>query len=259
MKNKKYILLLFILALAVLKLNAQNKPIKIQGFVKYDAVYLQDINIINKKSNFGASSDTNGSFTLYAKKGDSILFSSIVYEDRIIKISDTHINSKSISVYLEPDYYQLDEVMLDKKILLNSINIAVTKGTIFNNDKITNNKAPNARKLTDPNANAGGLNPIALFMMLTKKAHLKRKARKLEQKLELEKIKQLKIEFPTTIKNLYGDDFFKETLHISEDNIYLFLDYCEGNGLNDYYKSDEIVIKNFLIKQSRKFNSFKNE
>ena len=238
----------------ILKLNAQNKPIKLKGFVKYDTVYLQDINIINKSSNFGASSDTNGSFTLYAKKGDSILFSSIVYEDRIIKISETHIHSKIITVYLEPDYYQLDEVMLEKKISIDWKNASVTKGTIFNNDKISSNKAPNARKLTDPNANAGGLNPIALFMILTKKACLRKKERKLKEK----QIKQLKVEFSTTIKNLYGPVFFEEALHISEDKIYLFLDYCEGNGLNNLYDSNEIVVKNFLIKQARVFNAIKN-
>ena len=90
-------------------------------------------------------------------------------------------------------------------------------------------------------------------MMLTKKSRLKRKARKLDQKLELEKSKKLRAEFSTKIKNEYEATFFNEVLHISEENIYLFLDYCEGNGLLDFYKSEEIVIKNFLIKQSKEF------
>lgn len=258
LKNKIYRILTFIIVFSTISLKAQDLRFKIKGTVKSDSTYLQDINILNKVTNLGASSDNVGSFTIYAKEGDSIEFSSLVYENRIIKISKTHTTSKQITVYLEPDYYQLDEVMLVKKAFINWRNAAVTKGTILNNDKISNSKAPDARKLTDPNANAGGLNPIALFMMLTKKARLRRKARRLKLKYEHEEIKQLKIEFPTTIKNLYGDDFFKETLHISEDNIYLFLDYCEGNGLNEFYKSNEIVIKNFLIKQAKKFNSIKN-
>ena len=96
---------------------------------------------------------------------------------------------------------------------------SVTKGTILNNDNITNRKAPNARKLTDPNANAGGLNPIALFMMLTKKGRLKRKSKKQTLRTEQEKIKELKEEFTYTIKNLYGDDFFMDWLHISQEQI----------------------------------------
>ena len=253
LKINTYKILIFVFIFSIQKTNAQEIRIKLEGIVKYDSIFLQDINILNKATNLGASSDNIGSFSMYAKEGDSILFSSIVYENRIIKISKTHLNSKKIIVYLEPDYYQLNEVMVEKKISISG-NLAVTKGTIFDNDEISNRKAPNARKLTDPNAQAGGINPIAIFMMLTKKSRLKRKARK----LELEEIKQLKIKFPTTIKNLYGNKFFKEALNIKADNIYLFLGYCEGNGLLELYNSNEIVIKNFLILQARKFNSFNN-
>ncbi|WP_372793088.1 carboxypeptidase-like regulatory domain-containing protein [Lutibacter sp.] len=254
LKIKTYIILIFAFALSIQESNAQKTHVKLEGIVKYDSTYLQDINILNKATNLGTSSNENGLFTIYAKEGDSIMFSSVVYENRIIKISKTHLNSKTITVYLEPDYYQLDEVMLAKKVFINWRDTAVTKGTILNNDGISNRKAPNARKLTDPNANAGGINPFAIFTMLTKKGRIKRKIRRLEQ----EEIKQLKNEFPNTIKNLYGAIFFKEALHISEDNIYLFLDYCEGNGLNQFFERDEIVIKNFLILQAKKFNSIKN-
>jgi len=258
LKIKPLIILIFAFLFSMQKTNAQERRVKLKGSVKYDTIYLQDINILNKTTNLGASSDGNGLFTIYAKEGDSIMFSSLVYTNRIIKISKTHINSKKITVYLEPDFYQLNEVMLAKKVFINWRDAALTKGAVLNNDAISNRKAPDARKLTDPNANAGGINPFAIIMMLTKKARLKRKVKRLDLKLEHDEIKRLKIEFPTTIKNKYGTIFFKETLHISEDNIYLFLDYCEGNGLNDYYKSNEIVVKNFLILQARKFNSIKN-
>lgn len=252
--NKTIFLFIALLCIA-LNISAQEKKrIKLKGIVKNDSTYLQDINILNKATNFGVSSNQNGVFTIYAKEGDSITFSSIVYTNRIIKISKTHINSKKITVYLEPDYYQLNEVMLAKKVFINWRDAAVTSGTVFNNDKISNSKAPDARKLTDPNAQAGGINPIALFKMLTKKGRLKRK----EKKIEKQEIKKLKNEFSSTIVNLYGHDFFKEELHISEDTIYLFLDYCENNGLLNFYKSNEFVIKNFLVTQSKKFNEIKN-
>ncbi|WP_299521676.1 hypothetical protein [uncultured Lutibacter sp.] len=257
LKISKYVIVVPFL-IALINVNAQTTNVKLSGIVKYDSIYLQDINILNKASNLGTSSNENGLFTIYAKEGDSIMFSSVVFQKRIIKISNTHINSRTITVYLEPDFYQLDEVMLAKKVFINWRDAAVTKGAIFENDEISNSKAPDARKLTDPNANAGGINPFAILMMLTKKNRLKRKAKRLELKIEHEEIKHLKNDFSNTIKNLYGAIFFKEALHISEDNIYLFLDYCEGNGLNNYYKSNEIVIKNFLILQAKKFNSIKN-
>jgi hypothetical protein len=245
-----FIVLTFITSSA----NAQNNDVKLEGIVKCDSSYLQDVNIINKTSNLGTFSKKNGKFYITVSLGDSILFSSIVYNNRIIKISETHINSKKIIVYLEPNYNQLDEIMLEKKIAIDWGNVAVTKGTILDNDEISNKKAPNARKLTDPNSNAGGFNPIAIFMMLTKKSRLKRKERKLEQ----EKNKQIKNKFITTIRSLYGDDFFVEWLYVPADEINLFIDFCEEKGLSEFYNSNEIVIKNFLIIQAKEFNTLKN-
>lgn len=251
-------LLLLITCFTVINIVAQNKSIKLTGIVQLDSTYLSDINIINKTTLSGTASDANGRFTLYAKKGDSILFSSLIFENRIIKITETHLKSTSITVYLEPSLNHLDEIMLDKIDWLNSINIAVSKETILDLDEISNRKPPNARKLTDPNANAGGINFIAIITKLTKtltkKARLRRKAKKLKH----EKSQQLKNEFSYTIKNLDGDDFFIDWLYISEEHIYLFLDYCEGNGLLELYDKNEIIIKDFLIKQAKKFNSFRN-
>lgn len=253
-KTNKYICIISILFFAINSTNAQTQLTKLNGTVKNDSIKLQDINIKNITSNLGTTSDKNGHFTISAKKGDSILFSSIVYKNRTIKISDTHINSKTITVYLEPDYYQLNEVVLNNSFKLDVTNVPVTQGTIFNNDEVSQRKAPNARKLSDPNANAGGLNPIALFMSITKKSRLKRKAKKLNE----QKIKLLKQEFPTTIRNLYGDEFYIKRLSIPKDKINLFLDYCQANGLDNFYSSNEFIIKNFLIKQAIKFNSLKN-
>ncbi|PHS52971.1 MAG: hypothetical protein COB01_05295 [Lutibacter sp.] len=222
--------------------------------MQYNSTYISDINILNKSTLLGTSSDANGRFSLFAKKGDSLLFSSIMFKNRIVKVTETHIKSKSITVYLEPSYLQLDQIMLNKVLVIDWGKASVTKGTILNNDNITNRKAPDARKLTDPNSNAGGLNPTAIFLALTKKARLKRKKRRVEK----ERNHQIKNKFPTTIRVLYGNDFFVEWLHIPEENINLLIDYCEGNGLSEFYNSNEILIKNFLFVQAKKFNSIRN-
>lgn len=251
LKIKNYILVLFLLSQILLK--AQEKRTKLLGTVKYDSIALQDVNIINKATKNGASSDKNGLFIIYVAKGDSILISSIVYKKRIIVISDTHLNTKEIVVYLEPNYNLLNEVMLTKKINTNWENLSVIKGTVLNNDKIARSKPPNARRLTDPNAKFKGADFIAIIGMLTKKLRLKSKKRKYEQ----ERILQLKDNLSTTLKNQYEEDFFTEWLHIPKNKINLFLEYCEGNGLKNFYNSNEITIKNFLIKQAREFNSLK--
>jgi len=258
LKISKPISFIYILVFASNIISAQNQPIKLNGAVKNNSINLQDINIKNLKSEFGTTSDKNGHFIIYAKKGDSILFSSIVYKNRIIKISNTHLNSKIITVYLEPDFYQLDEVAINNSFKLDVSNLSFTPGTIYNKDEISNRKPPNAENIADPNASFRGANPIAILYMaykaITKKARLKRKKRRLEQ----QKSELIKQQFSNTIRNLYSDQFFIKWLSIPEDKINLFLDYCQANGLNDFYNKDEFIVKDFLIKQAKKFNALTN-
>jgi len=258
LRVNKNIILFSILVFGINIISAQKPPIKLNGTVKNDSINLQDINIKNLTSGLGTTSNKNGHFIIYAKKGDSILFSSIVFKNRIIKISDTHINSKTITIYLEPDFYQLKEVAINNSFKLDVSNLSFTPGTIYNKDDIYNRKPPNAESIADPNASFRGANPIAILFMaynaITKKSRLKRKKRRLENK----KSELLKNNFSNTIRNLYDDKFYIESLSIPKDKINLFLDYCQGNGLSEYYKESEFVIKDFLIKQAKKFNALKN-
>lgn len=233
---------------------AQKKIVKLEGSVKSDSIVLQDINVINLTSNLGTSSDKNGNYTIYASIGDSILFSSIVYRQRIIKISKSHVESKTLKVYLEQGINELDEVEIGQKMRLNLGKVAVPKGTILDNDNNTLKKAPNSRKFTDPTYGNSGVDFVEIIKLLTNKIFQKRKVRKNEEK-DIKKQKQIFLE--NIFKN-EGLDFFTVHLNIKEEEIYLFLDYCEDNGLSNFYKSDEFLIKNFIIKQSKNYHSIKN-
>lgn len=256
LNNRIYLLAnLIIIGFTITQTTAQSVDVNLKGFVKHNNIYIPLINIINKTSGLGTSSNMNGEFTIIASKGDTLIFSSISYKNRNIRISDNHINFKSITVYLESDFTQLDEVMLNSKIINDWSNSPVTPGTILQNDNITSSKAPDARKFTDPNANGGGFNFISIFMQLTKKRRLKRK----ERKKKMARIKQYKDNFTETLIVRYKESFFIENLHIQEHHIYLFLDFCQSKGLNELYNSNEIVIKDFLFKQTKKFNLLQNK
>ena len=232
---------------------SQNNRIEIKGVVKYDAIPLQDINIINKTTNLGTSSDSKGVFKIPVKIGDSLLFSSIVYKNRIVKITATHITSKKIIVHLESDLNELDEIELRKIPQIDWSKASVVLGTIYNNDNNTAAKPPNAENFTNPISTKTGINFVAIFKNLTQKSRIRRK----KEKQKLTQIEFLKSNFQQTIKNSYGTDFFTEWLKIPKDQIHLFLDFCEGKGLNELYDSDEFIVKNFLVKQSILFHQFK--
>ncbi|UMB54769.1 carboxypeptidase-like regulatory domain-containing protein [Lutibacter sp. A64] len=248
-KNKLTALLLFLLCTST-QLFAQKSLVVIEGIVKSDSTFLESINVLNRTQQLGSASNAKGEFTLHAKLGDSILFSSINYKNRVIKISEKHINEKKILVYLEQNFNELDEVLLNQKIRLNFGNIDVQKGMILNTTENSKKKGPDLRRMTDPTYGNTGVDFISILSLITKGIRSKNKARKAS---ELENQRLLE-EFPTKLYTLYKADFFIDELKIPDHKIYLFLEYCQENGLSNHINSTEFQIKNFLIVQSRKFN-----
>lgn len=232
---------------------AQKSLVKIEGVVKSDSIFLENINVLNLTQNFGASSNSKGTFTLFAKLGDSVIFSSISYTNRVIIISENHINEKKLLIFLEQDLNELDEILLTPKVRLNFGNIDVQKGIILNTTENSKKKGPDLRRMTDPTYGNTGVDFISIFKLITKNLRLKNKEKKAAQK-ENERLIE---EFPDKLFSLYEANFFTEELNIPDDQIYLFLEYCQENGLSNHLNSNEFQIKNFLIVQSRKYTKIR--
>lgn len=235
---------------------AQEENVKLGGIIKYNSKNLENINIINKTLKLGTVSNANGQFEITVKKGDSVEFSSLEYQNRTILITENHISEKHIEVYLEPGFNELDEVEILQNMRLNVNNIAVQQNAKLDFDEMDLAKAPDSKDLSGYNTQlTNGMDLVAIYDLLTKKKRAKKRTEN-DLKNEIEFIKK---ELPNTLRSTYGDDFFTDWLHIENDEIYKFLDFCQGNGLGDLYKSDEIYIKDFLVKQSVLFNNIKNE
>ena len=247
--NKNNITALLFLLLNI-QLFAQDSLVKIDGVVKSDSIFLENINILNLTQNLGASSNSKGAFVLFAKLGDSVMFSSVNYTNRIIKISEKHITEKKILIFLEQGFNELDEVLLNQKIRLDVGNLDVQKGIILNTTENSRKKGPDLRRMTDPTYGNTGVNFVSIFKLITKNLRMKNKENKYKQAEEQRLIE----EFPEKLITLYNANFFTEALNIPDDKIYLFLEYCQDKGLSDHLNSNEFQIKNFLIVQSRKFN-----
>lgn len=93
-------------------LNAQDVDIKGKVVAKDDDV--EGIHIINKTANKFTITDANGAFTIPAKRHDTILVSGIKYKHQEVIVNDLIMQSKSMTVYLEENIYQLDEVLVGR-------------------------------------------------------------------------------------------------------------------------------------------------
>lgn len=232
---------------------AQNEPITLKGRVQYDSLFLPDIHVINTTTKLATYSNTDGSFTIKAKKGDILSFTSISFLNRKIKITDTHINSKSITVYLEPEVNELGEVSLDHFTLkykpsdIYKINL--------NADYTT---TPDARTFTDPTYAPGtsGINLIGIASSFIVKPLMNvllkgRRERKRKEAIAFDS----KYRFTSTIRDAYDDYFFINTLHIPKHKINLFIEFCEQEGLEELYNKSKLEAVDFLIKKAKEYRN----
>jgi hypothetical protein len=250
--NKKTLVIVLLIILWT-PFFAQEK--NISGTVKCDTTFLQVINVLNLSNMTGTATDKNGKFNIQAKVGDSILFSSLVYVNRFIKIAPEHFNTGELQVYLEPDYEQLETVTIDPRLKINYGNPYVPEGTVFDEDKISKKLGPDSRKLTDPTDRFSGVNFIGLLRNLTRKSRLNKKREEqeiLRKRLEIQRL-------PQKLVNTYGQSFFTEWLRIPQDEIFTFLEFCLNNGLSNELETSEIRLVDFLLKNSKSYLELKKE
>ena len=85
MKKKAPAFLLFFFTIQVLV--SQSSSTSIFGFIKNTSfVGVKDVHIINLNTKIGSVTDQDGLFTIAVSKGDSLLISSIQYQNEIITL-----------------------------------------------------------------------------------------------------------------------------------------------------------------------------
>ncbi|MFT5215918.1 MAG: hypothetical protein ACI83H_001035 [Glaciecola sp.] len=106
-KQLFFILFLFSFSIGL----AQSVEIEGQVFGESD---VEGIHVINKTSNKNTTTTPIGTFTIYAKLNDTIVFSSIQYKLIAVRVTSETIAQKKIFISLEEHVNVLDEVLVGK-------------------------------------------------------------------------------------------------------------------------------------------------
>lgn len=72
------------------------------------------IHILNNTSKTFTISNSNGEFSIPAKLNDTLAFSGVSYELKTLIVSESIVNSKTLTVYLTEEINVLDEVVIGK-------------------------------------------------------------------------------------------------------------------------------------------------
>lgn len=224
--NKPAIVLFAVCAFLVIgNMGAQERQILKGKVTSANYENVEKINIINLNNETGTISDSNGNYEIAVKANDSILFSSVQFENKRLLVTQEMIEKNRLAeVILSDAVNELAEVQISNiklsGYLANDINqVSVAEAETKNKLQVNLDKVIEIdRKLNPPqNANPkGGINVMKV-------------AGTIADKLGSGKEKPIQYtpkDFVEKSLSMIGDDYFRDNLKLNKNEITNFILYC---------------------------------
>jgi hypothetical protein len=234
----------------------------LKGIVVSDSLEVENITIKNTTSQKLTITDAKGNFSLFAKEKDTLIFSGVSFKSSVLVVSFTHLEEEILIVRLKVRVNELEELIVRPYTLTGNLETDTKKlkvkiidlnlGNLDLSDPIPRiNKVDNALKSVMPGTgnDFNGVDFIALGSMIGK-AIFKPKPK--EKKIEFITEKN----FVDAVKEKFSTQFFTGTLKLKEEEIELFLNYCDSNSLEVralLNPKKEFELIDFLLKKSEEY------
>lgn len=244
--NLSIILILVFFAVTP-RLEAQERKL-MKGQILVDSIKIASgVHVINMNAETGTTTNENGAFEIIAKKGDSIFFSSVQFENINKIVQEKDLNG-IMQVRLIQKYNELDEVQIDDIRLSGVLSEDVTRMPKSVYEKL-GWPFPKPRRssleLAIQSANGNG----PLISVLNKLNGKEKMLEKAEENFETQTLVNKAL-------NLTGQSFFTEQLLLNEKEVLNFIYYCA-----DYEDFREMVNSEKVLEMveyyKNKLDSFK--
>ena len=213
----------------------------IQGKVIYRNINVVAANVINNTSQNTTITDDLGEFQIYAREGDEIIFSSVQYIIRTVRITDEIIKNKRLTIQINERIRELDEVVItpDNAEKFLDLKEEEFKGFDYIADKSTRVQ----NNLTETRQLKNGVDFVNIFKLLKTI---------IDSKSEEEKESLLASE---VIPYLLEDDFFTESLLLASSQIVDFLIYIDSrpNSVDILLEKNQFLLIDFLLNESIRY------
>lgn len=225
----------FLLLLLIADFDLFSQEIELlEGQILSDSISPANIHVVNLDLEKGTTTNNSGIFTIYAKAGNRILFSSVQFENREIVVSRADLNSGKIEVKLFPVRNELDEVQISDLKLSGYLDNDISKIKYFDREKYgipypQKKLSQTERRLYTANANVTSrwqyigvlLGGVPLDVVLNDINGRTKYLKKLDQQDKL----QLRVQKAI---DMMGRSFFSTVLNLPEAEIENFVYYCAG-------------------------------
>ena len=213
----------------------------IQGKVIYRNINVVAANVINNTSQNTTITDDQGEFQIYAREGDEIIFSSVQYIIRTVRVTDEIIKNKRLTIQINERIRELDEVVItpDNTEKFLDLKEEEFKGFDYIADKSTRVQ----NNLTETRQLKNGVDFVNIFKLLKTI---------IDSKSEEEKESLLASE---VIPYLFEDDFFTESLLLASSQIVDFLIYIDSrpNSVDILLEKNQFLLIDFLLNESIRY------
>jgi len=227
-----------ILLLTISQFSFSQERELIQGKVIYRNINVPAANVINNTSQISTITNDQGEFEIFAKQGDEIIFSSVQYIIRTVRINDEILKNKRLIVQINQRVRELDEVVItpddtDKFLDLKEEQF---KGFDYLADKST--KIENI--LTDNRQFVDGLNFVNIFKLLSSLV---------DSKSEEEKLSILPSE---ALPLILEENFFTDVLNLEffEVNDFLLQLDLDQEIKQLIIKKNQFLLIDYLLNKS---------
>ena len=251
MKNKITILVLCLFCQFCVSQILTRKTL--HGQVVNDSIKLENVIVFNVNSKTGLLIGPKGFFSILAKVNDTLVFSSLAFKSRKIVLTEKQLSTPLLRVKMEAFTNQLIEVIVPVKKVLKP-NLGNTQSIVdkqyFDDEK----SSPKNRTMPPNGTIENGMNFVRIYKDVLKSLR--------KNNLEVIDFTENKSFTELALKRV-GYDFFANTLQLKDDEIRLFLIFCENdpksklllNSENEFQLIDFLVTKN---KEYKKITAIEN-
>ncbi len=237
----KFKLLIFFLVFQVVAF-AQDR-VSIKGRLIYRNINVVAANVVNITAQINTITNGEGAFEIPVKNGDEVVFSSVQYMIRTVKITPEIIQKNRLIITVNEKINALEEVVITPDDAEKFLNLKEEefKGFDYERDKSTRLENTIVRQGQLNN----GLNLINVAKLI---------AKIVSNKTEEEK-RNLK---PSEVLSYVFDiSFFKSDLELRDDQIVGFLEHIDDNLPSQKLlnQSQQFQLIDYLIMQSKKYRS----
>ena len=225
---------------------SQNREL-IQGKVIYRNIDVPAANVINNTAQSSTITNDQGEFEIYAKEGDEIIFSSVQYIIRTVRVNKEILENKRIIVQINQRVRELDEIVVTPEDTQKFLDLKEEqfKGFDYIADKST--KIQNV--LTDNRQVVNGLNFVNIFKLLSSIV---------DAKSEEEKLNIIPSE---VLPYVLEENFFSGVLELESFEINDFLSKLDSDTemKNLILEKNQFLIIDYLLNKADTYKNLRVE